>query len=499
MMNAPLDLHDASTTASKSVVTDSHNQPIAIPPMPDYQGRLLAYSVTIAIIITGITESVFASDMLWVLGIAVSWPHLSFYLSRRTPLKRSPRIRQKMLLVDCVLGGLFIGKIGMLAIPSTAVLMMVMFSCLIIGGLRQWAQGSALLIIGMIPMAYYSGITNLFNAPPLTSIVAVLATTLYVSVVGFYAHQQARTLMQVKTQIQNQREQSIALSHKLSKYLSPQVWQSIFTGERDVRLETQRKKLAVFFSDIKGFTELSEEMEPEALTELLNNYFNEMSELALRYGGTIDKFVGDSIMIFFGDPTSRGQKEDAFACVSMAIEMRKHMKILRQKWRSQGIKTPLEIRMGLSTGYTTVGNFGAENRMDYTIIGKEVNLASRLESLAEPGEILISYEMFSLIKDRIMCRDKGEITVKGFAKPVAIYEVVDFRRDMGPNRSFMEHEHSGFAMYLDSEKITEKERKAILDALEDAADRLRHEEDGASSGQEEEPAKEPANQPPPTA
>ena len=102
-------------------------------------------------------------------------------------------------------------------------------------------------------------------------------------------------------------------------------------------------------------------------------------------------------MIFFGDPTSRGLREDAFACVSMAIDMRKHMKIMRQKWRSQGIKTPLEIRMGISTGYATVGNFGAENRMDYTIIGKEVNLSSRLESLAQPGVILISHETFSLI------------------------------------------------------------------------------------------------------
>jgi len=310
----------------------------------------------------------------------------------------------------------------------------------------------------------------------MTSLAAILATGSYICVIAFYSHQQSQALMMTKTQLQNQREQSIALSRKLSKYLSPQVWQSIFTGERDVRLETQRKKLAVFFSDIKGFTELAEEMEPEALTELLNHYFNEMSEVALRYGGTIDKFVGDSIMIFFGDPTSQGQKQDALACVSMAIDMRKHMKIMRQKWRSQGIKTPLKIRMGISTGYTTVGNFGAENRMDYTIIGKEVNLASRLESLAEPGEILVSYETFSLIKDRIMCRDKGEITVKGFSRPVPIYEVVDFRRDMGPHRSFLEHEHSGFAMYLDSDKITEHERETILNALEDAADRLRREE-----------------------
>ena len=223
--------------------------------------------------------------------------------------------------------------------------------------------------------------------------------------------------------------------------------------------------------------DLSEEMEPEALTELLNNYFNEMSEVALRYGGTIDKFVGDSIMIFFGDPSSRGQKEDALACVSMAVDMRNHMKIMRQRWRSQGIRTPLEIRMGISSGFVTVGNFGAENRMDYTIIGKEVNLASRLEQLAEPGQILVSYETFSLIKERIMCRDKGEITVKGFGRPVAIYEVIDFRRDLGPNRSFLEHEHAGFAMYLDSGKIADNDRKAILQALEEAAERLRVEEE----------------------
>jgi class 3 adenylate cyclase len=214
-------------------------------------------------------------------------------------------------------------------------------------------------------------------------------------------------------------------------------------------------------------------MEPEGLTELLNTYFNEMSQIALKYGGTIDKFVGDSIMIFFGDPTSRGPKEDTLACVAMAIEMRKHMKILRQKWQSQGIKTPLQIRIGISTGYSTVGNFGAENRMDYTIIGKEVNLASRLEALAEPGEILISYETFSLVKDKVMCRDKGEITVKGFSRPVPIYQIIDFRRDIGAGQSFIEHETGGFALYLDTDKVNQEERDLVVRALERAAERLK--------------------------
>ncbi|WP_336368157.1 adenylate/guanylate cyclase domain-containing protein [Marinobacter sp. C2H3] len=476
MMSAQTDLRSAGS-ATRTLTGELSGDAIAIPPMPDYSGRILAYTATAAIIIIGVIQQSFAHWLLWLLAGALLWPHVVYGLTRKTFLRRSSRIRHKMLLVDCLIGGGFIGCTGLVAVPSVSVVLMLMFSCLMVGGIRQWLFGTGLMAIAAVIALAIVGPAETFQSPLLTSVAAILSTGLYICVTAFYSHQQARALMLAKTQIQNQREQSIALSHKLSKYLSPQVWQSIFTGERDVRLETQRKKLVVFFSDIKGFTELSEEMEPEALTELLNHYFNEMSEVALRYGGTIDKFVGDSIMVFFGDPTSRGQREDAFACVSMAIEMRKLMKIMRQKWRSQGIKTPLEIRTGISTGYTTVGNFGAENRMDYTIIGKEVNLASRLESLAQPGEILISYETFSLIKDRIMCRDKGEITVKGFAKPVAIYEVVDFRRDLGPNRSFMEHEHSGFAMYLDSDKITERERRAILQALEDAADKLRSEDD----------------------
>ncbi|ERP92242.1 hypothetical protein Q666_10875 [Marinobacter sp. ES-1] len=310
MMNAPAELRNATGSAAKVVHGDlSSHETVAIPPMPDYSGRILGYGVNTAIIITGVLQGIFPGWMLWLVAGTMLWPHAAHLISRRTFLRRSPRIRQKMLFLDCVIGGGFIGMIGLVAIPAVSTVLMLMFSCLIVGGTRQWLVGTLLMGAATAVSVASFGVAESFQSPLLTSLVSVFATGTYICVTAYYSHQQARALLLAKTQIQNQREQSIALSHKLSKYLSPQVWQSIFTGERDVRLETQRKKLAIFFSDIKGFTELSEEMEPEALTELLNHYFNEMSEVALKYGGTIDKFVGDSIMVFFGDPTSRAREK----------------------------------------------------------------------------------------------------------------------------------------------------------------------------------------------
>src|SRR5262245_52865926 len=124
------------------------------------------------------------------------------------------------------------------------------------------------------------------------------------------------------------------LSNKLSKYLSPQVYNSIFTGEQEVELASQRKKLTVFFSDIADFTETTEKLESEDLTALLNQFQTEMSKVALAHGATIDKYDGDRIMAFFGDPETRGVKEDAVICVEMAIAMRKRMEELAELWLS---------------------------------------------------------------------------------------------------------------------------------------------------------------------
>ena len=468
MMNAPL--------MPSGITAMEHKQrPAAIPPMPDYHARVMGYMAGAIMIMTGVLLEHFQDYLIWAVPLALLWPHFLFFLSRKFLPRRTAAVRERILLLDGLITGALIVNFQFSVIPSIMFLLMFSFSCIIVGGSRTLLTNTLALLGGAGLATATVGLAFQGRGPLLLVGVAAGATAIYICIMAFYTYQQARALVLAKSQVQYQREQSIALSHKLAKYLSPQVWQSIFTGERDVRLETQRKKLAVFFSDIRGFTELSEEMEPEGLTDLLNTYFTEMSQIALKYGGTIDKFVGDSIMIFFGDPTSQGARNDTLSCVAMAIEMRKHMTVLRQKWKSQGIRTPLEIRMGISTGFCTVGNFGADNRMDYTIIGKEVNLASRLEELADPGEVLVSYETFSLIKDRILCRDKGEITVKGFTRPVPIYQVIDFRRDLGESQSFLEHEGDGFAMYLDSEKVDAGEREQIIEALNTAARRLQEE------------------------
>lgn len=227
------------------------------------------------------------------------------------------------------------------------------------------------------------------------------------------------------TELASKNKQLEAISIKLAKYLSPQIYQQIFQGKWDVHLETRRKKLTIFFSDIKNFTEITDSMEPEALTELLNSYLNEMAEVALQFGGTVDKFIGDAVMVFFGDPESKGHKQDALDCVMMAMEMRKRMAKLREKWMSDGIIEPLHIRIGINTGYCTVGNFGSDNRLDYTIVGGQVNLASRLESFAEIDNILISFSTYALVKDQVTCIQMGDVKAKGFEKSIRTYKVVD--------------------------------------------------------------------------
>lgn len=262
------------------------------------------------------------------------------------------------------------------------------------------------------------------------------------------------------------------LSNQLAKYLSPQVYASIFSGRQEVKLVSKRKRLTVFFSDIVDFTGTTERLESEDLTHLINHYLTEMSEIALSHGATIDKYVGDAIVIFFGDPDTLGVKEDATACVTMAIAMRKRMRELEKIWLESGLEKPLQCRMGINTGICTVGNFGSEDRMDYTIIGSGVNLAARLESACPPGEILISYETYAHVKDLIECQIEGEIEAKGFSHPVSTHRVIDLYENLGEGRAPIHAILPHMRLDIEVNQMTAIEKEEAAATLSEAAKRL---------------------------
>ena len=269
-----------------------------------------------------------------------------------------------------------------------------------------------------------------------------------------------------------------ALSANLSKYLSPQIVHSLLTGEKGTDLVTQRKKLTVFFSDIKDFTKTTENMQPEDLSYLLNSYFTEMSKIALHYGATIDKFIGDAMLMFFGDPETRGVREDAEACVRMAVAMQRRMRKLQSTWRFRGYQNPFHMRIGINTGYCNVGNFGSEDRMDYTIIGGEVNLAARLEVQAEPDGILISADTHSLVQDIVEAEERPPLTAKGIEREVIPYAITSIYDEELGCPDLIRSEFKGLRIIADLERVCAEDRGTIIETIEQLLARLREEPAG---------------------
>jgi class 3 adenylate cyclase/PAS domain-containing protein len=274
-----------------------------------------------------------------------------------------------------------------------------------------------------------------------------------------------RRLEDANTSITEKNQVLEALSAKLAKYLSPQVYQSIFSGEQTVEISSKRKKLTIFFSDIAGFTETTDNLESEDLTDVLNQYLTEMSTIALAHGATIDKYIGDAMLLFFGDPDSKGVMEDAKASVMMAIAMQRRMRELEHEWRRRGLERPFRIRIGICTGFCTVGNFGSKDRMDYTIIGNEVNLAARLQSAVEPGGILLSHETNALVQDIVLTEEFPPMTVKGFLKPIKTYKVLGTYKELVDEGRVVLQEREGLRVLVDLTKQVSSEAIAVLEEV----------------------------------
>ena len=280
-----------------------------------------------------------------------------------------------------------------------------------------------------------------------------------------------RELDEQKALVDEKNNMLESLSSKLSKYLAPQIYQSIFSGRQDVSLETKRKKLTVFFSDIKDFTQITEDLQAEDLASLLNEYFTEMSMIALEHGATIDKFIGDAMLMFFGDPESKGVEEDAKACVRMAIAMQRRMKNLQEDWRDRGYEHPFRMHIGINTGFCNVGNFGSKDRMDYTIIGGEVNLAARLESQADPDGILLSYETYAVVRDMVDAEERPSIEAKGIRREIRPFALTNFF-DRSEEDRYIRCDREGLSIRINLNKLSDEDKQQAMEQLAEVIKRL---------------------------
>ena len=211
------------------------------------------------------------------------------------------------------------------------------------------------------------------------------------------------------------------LKKSFEAYFPPPIVKKLMANPKMISERGEKKELTIMFSDIINFTRHASHMAPDNVQKLLNEYFEEMTEIVFRYGGTIDKFIGDGLMVFFGDPEP--QPDHSVRCAKAAIDMQNKVKELKQRWEKRG-DFPLQIRIGINTGLVFVGNIGSSRRLSYTVLGDDVNLAQRLESNAPADGIMISERTNYLIKKYINTDGPKEIQLKGYDDPVTVYEIV---------------------------------------------------------------------------
>ena len=285
------------------------------------------------------------------------------------------------------------------------------------------------------------------------------------------AHGRARSLEVMGSAHAARARAQAAAAEQLARYVPPIVREGLGEGLGESLGEgprSERRWLSVCFADLVGFTELTDAAESEEVAGMLDDFYGEMAAAAAREGGTLDKFIGDAVMVFFGDRT-RGtdadpgvgpRRMDNSACVRMALDMQQRFDCLRARWRLSGIVRSLDLRVGVHSGWCTVGVFGPPQRRAYTVVGTTVNTASRLEHAAAPGQILISRQSWLLLEPSLArrCRRLGPLSMKGLRAPVETFQVLPKR--VGTPLSL---EVDGLALALDPQTADPREARAVLE------------------------------------
>jgi adenylate cyclase len=218
------------------------------------------------------------------------------------------------------------------------------------------------------------------------------------------------------------------IRERLQRFFSPGVVGKIMSDEKTVSLGGENRTATILFSDIRGFTSLTERIQTVTSVEILNDFLSTMSEEVFLHEGTLDKYIGDCIMAIFGAPVAHA--DDALRAIKAALGMKKRVHQLKEQWRDKldvSVREVFEIGIGIHTGEVIAGNVGSIKRMEYTVVGTAVNLASRLENVAKPGQILISRSTYACAKEFIEARKLPPVELKNISRPVEVYEVIGLK------------------------------------------------------------------------
>ncbi len=339
-----------------------------------------------------------------------------------------------------------------------------------------------LLSVSVVTIIVFFYVSTVLNANSMDFDEGLLPLIVMVASLGVILYQFRRIYQQHITfkarahQASGRLNTMVSVINKLTRFVPPQIWEPIVKSDSPVRVSNKRAKITIMFSDIVGFTELSDSLSSDNLADILNTYMHCMTSIADKHGAVLDKFIGDGMVCFFGEPNSRGSRQDALNCVAMAIDMRREMRTLRQKWRLMGFEG-LYIRVGITTGYCHVGNFGSNSRLSYTIIGKEANLASRLESCAGKDQILVSESTYDYICHNYECEHVAAFCLKGIDEKVDAWQVLDPSASTGHLSKWVDHTLPGFNLHLNFKDMKDNDYQDIRARLNFALERIEQEEE----------------------
>ncbi len=314
---------------------------------------------------------------------------------------------RQWMFADSLMVAVMIAVLGFVPLHCLTLLTMLAVSTLIVAPVL-WAAG--VVVVALAASVAISQVLPLQAGYAGTELIALLGLGTYFCFIGLQVFREMLANAAKHRTAADQLASVTSLSEKLKSYVASDV---VLRGER-----IERRRLTVFFSDIAGFTEMMEDTDENHAAAILNRYFDMMIDIADEFGGTVDKFIGDGLMVFFGDRQTHGAALDALRCILMAEAMQQATRAL-----SASTQLPLAVRVGINTGYCLVGGFGSTKRRDYTALGSTVNLASRIESAAVPGEILISSETARLTRTWVSLRYRGEFELKGIQRPQVLYRV----------------------------------------------------------------------------